>query len=569
MIVGLLINILLIAGVILGIRRLAGGSRRSGSGQGSSVRRFFQYVLCIGLVCVSAIGLSGLLARLFNQSNVISSNQVELARNVTFVVVGLPLCAVMFFWTRRKFQSDENESKSFEWDFYLTVISLTALVQCLVALRDLLNWVVGVRDFNGTSLANLLVWGAIWYVHWWLHNRFEVSTHAQGHHIIGAAIGLGISAVALSNLMRGLFDLLFQINRNDLIVKAKDPFLEATTLLLIGALTWFIYWIRKCARAERNPLWFAYVLLLGVGGGLIAAVAALSTVLYQVLVWFFGDTTSTVASEHFKGTSTGLGAALVGILIWWYHQSAIKASESGKRTEIRRIYEYLMSAIGLFASAVGLSMILVSAMEAITRKTVITGTGAFNTLLAAITVLIVGAPVWFIFWNSIQKSLSQTAKEEYNSPSRRVYLYVLFGIGGIAAVVTLLIGVFLVLDDVFSGNFALETLRRARVAVAILVSTAAISAYHWSVFKSEQEFYQSRSVGPHFVLLVGPNDPEIVRVIKEHTGGRVESWTRTDDGVGTWSQAEVIAALDSMKNESVMLLAKSDGVEVLPINRAR
>jgi len=198
-----------------------------------------------------------------------------------------------------------------------------------------------------------------------------------------------------------------------------------------------------------------------------------------------------------------------------------------------------------------------------------TGGDAVNMLLAAVTLLAVGGPVWWLFWRRIQAASRDTSGEEITSPTRRVYLAILFGLGGVAAVVALIVGVYLLLDDVVQGTVGAETLRGMRFPVGVLVTTAAVAAYHGAIHRSDREHVPEAvaAKGPRFVLLVGPADPEIARAVARRTQGHVQAWSLVDDGRATWSADEVMAALEGTPAEEVVVLCDEDGPRAIPVRR--
>ena len=147
-----------------------------------------------------------------------------------------------------------------------------------------------------------------------------------------------------------------------------------------------------------------------------------------------------------------------------------------------------MSAVGLLAAAGGLVMVLVTVVEAIAVEgdLVVEGS-AVNTLLAALVLLAVGIPLWLWHWRLAQRARGADAVGELRSVTRRTYLLVLFGVAGIAAVIALLVLVYLVLTDVLEGDGGVETLRGIRFPLGILLTTSLLSAYHWTIFRSDRE----------------------------------------------------------------------------------
>jgi len=490
-----------------------------------------------------------------------------LARNLSYVVVGIPFYVVLAFWTRRRFTEGASEAKSFGWGFYVTVTSVTSLAVGMFALHNMVGWAVRAEDFRASALARLIVWGAIWGLHWWVHVRTTAVASSRAHHLLGSLIALGTVVVGLDQLISGTIQRFWNFGGDAIFLAHGDSVLRGATTLIVGAPIWYLYWIRNYSKATRDPLWFIYVLLAGVGSGLLVSLVSASTVIYSVLVWFFGDAGTAAAAAHFRDVPSAIGAFAVGIITWWYHRAILEEDRKTTRTEVQRVYEYLMAGIGLLAAAGGLAMILVALVEAMTSSSVISGSGAKNALLAALTLLLVGTPVWWIFWRRITMAVNLLPEAEHASPTRRIYLFILFGLGGIVAVITLLLGVFVIFDDIFKGSFGQETIRRIRFALSILITTGAIAGYHWLIYRSERELMAKGVGGPSLVILVGPKDAELARTVSRVTGGRVQSWTRKDDQVGTWSEDEVLRALSQSKDEAIILVAESTGMQLIPIER--
>jgi hypothetical protein len=159
--------------------------------------------------------------------------------------------------------------------------------------------------------------------------------------------------------------------------------------------------------------------------------------------------------------------------------------------------------------------------------------------------------------------------DELGSTVRRTYLIVLFGVGGVAAVVALLTGVFLLFEDAVDGAVGMETLRRMRFAIGVLLITAAISGYHWAVIRADRAHVPAEvpAHGPHFVLLVGASDPGLAREVARRTRGRVQAWSRTDDGLPPLSVDVVMGALGGTTAGEVIVLSDVDGVRAIPVHR--
>ncbi|HUW87336.1 MAG TPA: DUF5671 domain-containing protein [Candidatus Paceibacterota bacterium] len=567
MIIGALFPVILLVIVILVIRRFTSRDDH-GPVTGNSVRRFFQFLLMYGLLVVSGVGFSGLLGRLLRADSLVVLDQTGLARNFSFVVVGVPLYALLAFWTRRKFIAEPVEAKSFGWTFYITASSVTALLFTFFAFREILTWAVDDVNYNGESIARVIVWGAIWGAHWWLDARVTPKTSTRYHHLIGSLIGLVAVFVGLSDLLSAGLGRVFHLGGDAIFMRGGDSIWLSAITLITGIPVWWLYWMRTYSKSSKDSLWFGYVLLAGVAGGLIVAVSCASTVLYQVLVWFIGEPASTEAAFHFQNASNFAGAAIVGFITWWYHHAVLDEERVAARTEVQRIYEYLIAGIGLAAASGGIGVLLTALVQELTSSTsLVGGSGSSNTLIAAGTLLIIGGPVWLIFWSRVQNATQKSPATEHASATRRIYLFLLFGVGGLAGVVALLVGVFFFFDDVFKGNFGIATFHRARFTISILLTAFAVAGYHWMIYRNERELGIPGQKGLQFVFLIGAKDIELNRAITHQTGARVQAWKRVNDTSSFGSTEEVLKILSAVESENVLLLADPDGVKVIPIDR--
>ncbi len=532
------------------------------------VRRFFQYLLLLGLLVVSAVGVIGLLGPLVEPPGVVTPPSV-MARSITFTAIGLPLLAALGWWTSRRLADDPGEASSFGWTAYVTLATLVSLVAALVALVEVLSWVVGLQAYSGRALASFVVWAAVWGFHWRVGRRVTSSELLVLPDFVGSLIGLGVSASGLAGMLTASIAV-FTGMADDVVVAASgDPLRRGAVLLFTGALVWGVYWLAGLSR-RHSPLRLVYVLLAGVGAALVATLVSLSVAGWTALVWLIGDPGTNSATEHFAGTPSAVATAVVGLVVWWYHQAVLAEQRTTQRSEVERVYDYLMSGLGLVAAAVGLTMVIVALVEALAGQAdLLVGSTVVNTLLAAFTLLVVGTPVWLLHWRRAQHAAA-AAPDELASPVRRAYLVTLVGIAGVIAVIALLTGVYLVLDDVLQGRFGSATLREIGTAIGMLVTAGAISAYHVQVFRADRARlpHRDRDHRVRWVLLAGPADPAMGKAVADRTGTAVQIVHRTDlDGQSPWDLDEVVRAVESAGPGDVLVLAERDGPHGIPITR--
>ncbi len=456
--------------------------------RGDQVRRFFQFGLLFALVVISATGVSGIISRIIGFSNEIVSSQSALARDTSFSLVGIPLLILVARWVRKSVAEDKLEIKTFGWNIYFVAISIVSLIVTMIAANAVLTWLVAGENFNSGSVARFIVWMPVWFLHYRLHAHLIFGPGLTNTLIIGSVIGLVTVVTGAIETLQNLINLIFGSEKTLLLFESSHPLMEGFITFLIGATVWYLYWLRITIKSERNTLWYAYVLLAGTGGGIVMMIVSASFTLYQSLIWFIGDTKNESASSFFNDLPGTVAAFAVGLTLWWYHKEVLESKKSGESDEVRRIYQYLMAGISLIAAAAGISMILISVLEKFSAKSVIYGAGSINTLIGALTLIIVGAPIWWIYWNKIERQLAAHPSDEYASPTRRFYLFLLFGVSGVVAVVMLLIGVAIFFEAVFQSNLGSETIRKSRTAVSLLITTAGISWYHWLIYRDEKKY---------------------------------------------------------------------------------
>lgn len=148
MILGILVPIAILVTLIVVVRKIF--TRDShGAPSTFSIRRLFQYALLFGLLSVSVSGVAGLIGRLFDSGQIIAENSSDLARDITFALVGVPLYLAVGRWTKKTLAEDPSERHSVAWNAYLSIVSLTALITSMTAAYGLLLWALGNDTFSG------------------------------------------------------------------------------------------------------------------------------------------------------------------------------------------------------------------------------------------------------------------------------------------------------------------------------------------------------------------------------------------------------------------------------------
>ena len=555
--------------VVFALRKLSHRTQPVDSTE-QPVRLFFQYALAFGLFIIFTVGIAGLLSRILDTANIVNADQSSLASNLAFVVVGGPLLAGIIIWLRKSISQNPSDGHGPVPTLFATLAATISLLVFMTSAIAALHNLINADQFAGVSAAKAIVWGSAWLIVLKISNSVIPKNDFRIQYFVGSAITALASLIALIQVLSGVFSALllqkmFLVNQPLLLVSPVNPLeIGLGTLAISGAL-WFYYWIRNANTIKSDTLWLAYVLIAGVGGTLILAITSLSVSLYQVLVWFFGEPYNQKIAEHFAGIPLSLAVASAGLMFWWYHKSLLPTNS--ERNDIQRTYEYLMAAISLIASAIGISIVIVALIEASTSQAILAGSSAINTLLGAATVIAVAGPIWWHFWNRIQKVAKSSPESEHGSPIRRIYLFLLFGVGGVVAIISLITIVYQIFNSLLGSGLGANTLNEMRSAIGILASTGIVAAYHWEIYRHEKDVEVFKAPVIANVLIVGPKNLDLIQTIAQTTGSRVSYLQSANSDELTWPVENVVELVNQNKGQDLLILLESTGVKVIPIAR--
>lgn len=562
-------TLIMIALVVAIVRKVSSRSKPLDSNT-QPVKLFFQYSLVFGLFMIVTVGLAGLLGRVLDTSNLVNSDQSSLASNLAFVVVGGPLLAGISIWLRNSLRENPSDGHGFVPTFFATLAAIISLLVFLTSIIAGVHNVINGDPALGSTISRSIVWGTAWIIVLKISYSVVPKNDFRIQYFVGSFITALAALIGLVQVLTGIFSSLlnqsvFLGTQQTELVSADSPIAIGLSTLVIAGGLWVYYWIKNANTLKSDSLWLGYVLIAGVGATLVTAIVSLSVSLYQVLVWNFGEPATQKIAEHFASIPQSVAVACAGLLFWWYHRSLLPTQSI--RTDIQRTYEYLMSAISLIASAIGISIVIVAIIEALTEQARLSGPGAINTLIGAATVIIIAGPVWWHFWSRIQKIAKTEPESEHGSPVRRTYLFLLFGVGGIVSIISLITIVVQLFDGILSSNLGANTLSEMRFAIGILLSTGIVAGYHWEIYRHEKDVEVSFATVVTNILLVGPKNSDLVVDLKAATNAKVSFLQRADAADLVWPVDHVIELVSQSKDRDLMILLEATGVKVVPLVR--
>lgn len=560
-----LLPLLVVLGVVVLIVRLIDARDRTpADSEGVGARRIFRYLVMILTLVLSCIGLAGLIDAAATAAQEITTDTGAVALSVAFVVVAVPAFVVLAVVTRRRLRDDPKEAQSPGWAVYLTLVLFGSLLTTVPLLITLFGDLPVGDGIDRTVLVNAVIWGTVWAVHSWIAERDGYEPNLRLEHLMGSFVGLVVllaaGVVAAANVLVELYDVAAGIEP---IGPTAEQIVRPLAAAAVGAAVWGWYWLRTTVNDERTGLWNAYVLLAGVLSGVVLVVAGIATAVFRVLEWVLADPSGT-AAEHFEVIPAALGVVAVGVATWAYHRHVLDGGPERERTEVDRVYDYLLAGAGLVVAASGLATLLIYALWAI-AGTEITGSDR-SVIAVALTLLAVGAPLWGIYWSRAQRGRNRLGAAEAQSTTRRTYLFIVLGISGLIALVNMIVLVYLIVQAILDGTGGAELLDGVAVPISLLASTGAVAWYHFTVVRRDRaEAPEEVKPTVREVILITSDGKEVTQAITE-ADIRVRTFHAAGPALDVSSVHDVVAALSSETHQHVVVVATEDGgFEVIPL----
>ena len=397
-----------------------------------------------------------------------------------------------------------------------------------------------------SSLAQGLAWAGVWVWHRWIlgHRSRGPLALAKVPHVLGTALGLVIGLGAGTNALAVLFGRAMGTAGELAVIGA--PWWRAGLGLLVwaagGILIWWWHWVREGARGLHTGLAGVGLVALGVAGSVILALGGAGVALFVVLRLLL-DRTDPVP-VLLEPAPEALAAALLGTLSWLYHARIAQA----RPEPVPAAAGLAISGLALAAAASGIGVVVNAALATATTR--LGGTDPTELMLAGLSSLAIGGPLWWVTWHPTRAADPQ---------GRRIYLVLVFGISAVVALVTLLVIGFRLFEFMLGDSGGAGLLERVRAPLGLLVATGLVAGYHFVLWRraraaAEPAQLRERGLG-EVVLVAGADAEELAAAIRAHTGAVVTVLRRHDEPDGTLSPGQLLGILEGVAAERVLLLA--------------
>jgi hypothetical protein len=302
-----------------------------------------------------------------------------------------------------------------------------------------------------------------------------------------SAISLQAFAWAIIDILRGL--LIAPFNPNPISLAWH------IAIILVSLPVFLVHWLWGQRLANRDKeereASLRALYLYGMQASFLAPIIMSAFgLLTTILLWITGEP----PRRHYPQLSTGeailfyIVPLIVMGLLWYYHQRIIQQDSrevqiKGGAATIRRLYILAFSAVGLTMTSMGFIYILRALMFLLGGGAPV---GVFSSVgfLSDVARLIVGVPLWLIFWLWAQRLFLGGEEEERQSALRKFYLYAVIFV----AVISTATSVTFILQGLFSRllvGASTTTDGDIRIPISIIVTMIILWVYHSRVLKDD------------------------------------------------------------------------------------
>ena len=428
-----------------------------------TIRRLYFYLVALISLELVLWGIIGLARSILVSLDAFQAGAAQLAQALALVMVGLPVFLFHWLMAERFTRQDMDERASSLRAAFLYGVLLGTLIPVVQNIIALVNRPVLVgmslssqRAFVGGSqvwtdnviaiLMNLLVAAYFLYI---LRRDWRVIQPADNYtdmrriyRWIWMLYGLGLTITGVDTILR--FLLSYGVTSLGL-GSQRHLVVNGIILTLVGAPIWVHAWsaLQKSLSepAERRSLLRLGMLYLLSLAGAVVTLAAGGFIMDDLLRLVFGLHASIPAFVQSISEPLAVGVPFLGI--WLYYgrildRTMAEVSDTPRRTGMRRVYYYILSALGLTVAFIGLAK-LVSFLVNRLFTLGLAGDQIFSMLSAALALMLVGIPLWLLAWRPMQvESLEEGDSGDHarRSITRKIYLYLALFAGVIGGMIT-------------------------------------------------------------------------------------------------------------------------------------
>ncbi len=496
-----------------------------------TVRRLYFYAVALISVEVVLWGLINLLRSIVDET--LGGAAEALASALALVLVGVPIFLFHWLWSQRSSARDEDEKSAGLRAVFFYAILLGTLIPAVQNLLALINRIflgavkldpsraiLGGSQTWPDNLIAILMNGLVAVYFWnvlrseWmtLPGKENFADVRRLYRYLWVLYGLSMTVFGAQQTLHFLFyvssDVLGDIGRETLV--------NGLALLVVGTPLWFYAWravqnsLAEAAEQDSNlRLGVLYLLALG---GVITVLTTATIAVDLLLRQLLGADIATTDFIHQLGNQISIGVPLGAIWAYyghWLNRHIEEIPDPVRQAGMKRIYFYLLSAIGLGGAFIGAATLIKFIIDLTTGGSMTLDGVLRANLSGAIALIAAWLPLWLLTWRRMQASAFATGDEgdhARRSVVRKAYLYLaLFAgvIGGMSAAVAL---VFQLLRAALTRATDSSFLATNLNDLQLLVLFSILLLYHLTVLRRDSQSTAdalARKQGDFKVLIAG------------------------------------------------------------------
>ena len=468
-----------------------------------TVRRLYFYAVAFVSLEVVLWGLIGLARSIFCRGNAVCGIAAVLAQGLALILVGVPVFGFHWWMAQRFARQDGDERASGVRAVFLYGVllgTLIPIVQNALSLLDRLalqavrfspsQAMFGPNQTWTDNLIALLMNGIVAaYFITVLRADWQVITPKEAFADIRRLyrhVWLIYSLVMMVAAVQQLLRFILSVSPNNFGFLCCASGAHGVVLALVGAPLWYFSWKTVqdalAEQAERESSFRLGVLYLLSLAGVITVLASGGVVVDVVLGAIFGEQMTLADFVQKIAGPLSIGIPLAGVWAYygrWLGRAMLESPDAPRRAGMRRLYSYILSAVGLGATFIGLSMLLSFVVDAAVGK-IVWADVLRPRLSASLAILLVGLPLWWLAWRPMQAealAVNDSGDHARRSIIRKVYLYLALFVsvvGGMIVAVSLLN---MLLRALF-GSAADNLLQQALKNLELLFLFVGLGVYH-------------------------------------------------------------------------------------------
>ncbi len=530
------------------------GGREEDRGMGT-IKRLYFYAGTFVYMTVAAVGVTlvadYVLDELFGPE-VLDRSRVPLSAGVVLALIWTPV----WIWHRLKvarFVDEEPaERRSILRKVYVYLTLLVTAGMASYGASELLSWALGNGSFSGHPLAFVVVWGGLWAFHWaaesaegqptdetkTVRRLYLYAVSAYSLAMLAAGLSLVIYLV-LRDAYEGLFDVPVLLREEEALW--GETMRDVLSIALVGGCVWSFHWLYAARHDAGSDVRQFYLHVPAILGGVVTVLSASGVIAFAVLQWLIGTPEETEAAAHFRVLPGAISPLLIGLVLWLYHWAVVEREQAarGELPAAKRIYGYIMTALGIGALAAAI-IVLVPTVVGIAatsaRDVDVGGDWWRDRLAAALTLGLLGSPVWGYYWFAMQRRAAAGGEEERTSFPRRILIYGALVVGALAVLGSISHLLYLCLNALLENELSLTILREGKWSMGTFVAGALFVPYYWLVLQEDRQAIGERAARPaaprkSVTVLMAEGGGTFLSQIEAVLGEKVRVLHRVDPGI--------------------------------------